>query len=57
MRTGRPIAPLSSAREERETLERWARCPKSAQAWPSARGLCWNARAAILTSQSRSGSA
>ena len=32
MRTGRPIAPLSLAVEERETLERWARRPKSAQA-------------------------
>ncbi len=32
MRTGRPIAPLSLAAEERETLERWARRPKSAQA-------------------------
>src|SRR4030088_1317139 len=32
MRTGRPIAPLSLGVEERETLERWARRPKSAQA-------------------------
>ena len=32
MRTGRPIAPLSLAVEERETLARWARRPKSAQA-------------------------
>ena len=32
MRTGRPIAPLSLAIEERESLERWARRPKSAQA-------------------------
>ena len=32
MRTGRPIAPLSLAVEERETLQRWARRPKSAQA-------------------------
>jgi transposase len=32
MRTGRPIAPLSLAGEERETLESWARRPKSAQA-------------------------
>jgi hypothetical protein len=32
MRTGRPIAPLSLADEERETLERWARRLKSAQA-------------------------
>ena len=32
MRTGRPIAPLSLVSEERETLERWARRPKSAQA-------------------------
>jgi transposase len=32
MRTGRPIAPLSLAIEERETLENWARRPTSAQA-------------------------
>jgi transposase len=32
MRTGRPIAPLSLRVEERETLERWARRPKSTQA-------------------------
>jgi transposase len=32
MRTGRPIAPLSLGGEERETLEGWARRPKSAQA-------------------------
>ena len=32
MRTGRPIAPLSLAVAERETLEPWARRPKSAQA-------------------------
>lgn len=32
MRTGRPRAPLSLRVEERETLERWARRPKSAQA-------------------------
>src|ERR1700720_755014 len=32
MRTGQPIAPLSQTVEERETLERWARRPKSAQA-------------------------
>ncbi len=32
MRTGRPIAPLSLAIEERESLERWARRPNSAQA-------------------------
>src|SRR5271154_107209 len=32
MRTGRPITPLSLTVEERETLERWARRPKSAQA-------------------------
>ena len=31
MRRGRPIAPLSLRVEERETLERWARRPKSAQ--------------------------
>jgi transposase len=32
MRTGRPIAPLSLTVEERDTLERWARRPKSSQA-------------------------
>ena len=32
MRTGRPIAPLSLTVEELETLGRWARRPKSAQA-------------------------
>src|SRR6202140_1069019 len=32
MRTGRPKAPLSLRVEERETLEGWARRPKSAQA-------------------------
>jgi hypothetical protein len=32
MRRGRPIAPLSLTVEERETLERWAQRPKSAQA-------------------------
>ena len=32
MRTGRPIAPVSLANDEREALERWARRPKSAQA-------------------------
>jgi hypothetical protein len=31
MRSGRPIAPLSLLAEERETLERWARRPKTAQ--------------------------
>jgi len=32
MRTGRPIPPLTLTSEERETLERWARRPKTAQA-------------------------
>jgi hypothetical protein len=32
MRTGRPIARLSLAVEERESLENWARRPTSAQA-------------------------
>ena len=31
MRTGRPIKPLILSVEERETLQRWARRPKSAQ--------------------------
>ena len=32
MRTGRPIPPLTLTADERETLERWARRPKTAQA-------------------------
>ncbi len=32
MRRGRPIAPLTLTQQEQETLERWARRPKSAQA-------------------------
>jgi len=32
MRTGRPIPPLKLTDEERDTLERWARRPKTAQA-------------------------
>ena len=32
MRTGRPIPVLNLAESERETLEQWARRPKSAQA-------------------------
>ncbi len=32
MRRGRPIALLSLDREEQETLDRWARRPKTAQA-------------------------
>ena len=32
MRTGRPKAPLSLSADERETLEQWARRPKTAQA-------------------------
>jgi transposase len=31
MRTGRPVTPLNLSTEERETLQRWARRPKSAQ--------------------------
>jgi len=31
MRTGRPVKPLKLSAEERETLQRWARRPKSAQ--------------------------
>ena len=37
MRTGRPIPPLTLTDAERETLERWARRAKTAQAWRSAR--------------------
>jgi hypothetical protein len=33
MRTGRPIPPLSLTQEERQTLQGWARRPKSAQAF------------------------
>jgi hypothetical protein len=47
MRTGRPIAPLSLAVEERETLEGWARRPTTAQALAQARGLFWPARGAV----------
>ena len=32
MRTGRPLAVLTLTPDERETLERWARRPKTAQA-------------------------
>ena len=32
MRTGRPTPPVVSDDDERETLERWARRPKTAQA-------------------------
>src|SRR5260370_15082110 len=32
MPRGRPMSPLILVREERETLERWARRPKTAQA-------------------------
>ena len=32
MRTGRPVTPMSVTADERETLERWARRPKTAQA-------------------------
>jgi hypothetical protein len=32
MRTGRPTAPLALTTAERETLQPWARRPKSAQA-------------------------
>jgi hypothetical protein len=32
MRTGRPIPPLTITEDERETLERWARRPTTAQA-------------------------
>ena len=46
MRTGRPIAPLSLANEERESLENWAR-PRVRKHWNSGRALCWSARLAI----------
>jgi len=32
MRRGRPVDPITLSRDERETLERWARRPKTAQA-------------------------
>jgi hypothetical protein len=41
MRTGRQIPPLTLTEDERQTLERWARRPTTAQALPIARGSSW----------------
>jgi len=49
MRTGRPIAPLSLTVEERETLERWVRRPKSAQALAQRSRMSWSALLASPT--------
>jgi hypothetical protein len=43
MRLGRPGAPIVLTTEERETLERWARRPTTAQALPCARVWCCGA--------------
>ena len=47
MRTGRPMKPLNMTVDERETLERWARRPKSAQR------LALRARIALLCERGR----
>ena len=54
MRTGRPIAPLSLANDEREALESWARRPKSAQALAQRARIVLECAAAGPTRQSRS---
>ncbi|MGH7462986.1 MAG: IS630 family transposase, partial [Longimicrobiales bacterium] len=51
MRLGRPIPPLWLSREERETLQNWARRPKSAQA------LAQRARVVLACAQGRSNTA
>src|ERR1700682_3263176 len=51
MRTGRPRAPVSLASDERETLERWARRPKSAQA------LAQRARVVLACAQDKNNTA
>ncbi len=48
MALGRPIPPLSLNREERETLQNWARRPKSAQA------LAQRARVVLACAEGRS---
>ena len=49
MRTGRPIAPLSLAVEERETLENWRAGRPVRKHWRNGRELYWSARQATPT--------
>src|SRR5713101_979550 len=51
MALGRPIPPLQLSREERETLERWVRRPKSAQA------LALRARVILACAQGKTNTA
>src|SRR6266849_6309681 len=51
MALGRPILPLQLSREERETLERWVRRPKSAQA------LALRARVILACAQGKTNTA
>jgi len=51
MRTGRPIPPMSVSTEERETLERWGRRPKTAQ------GLAQRARIVLSCATGHSNTA
>ena len=44
MARGRKIPAVTMTATERETLERWARRPTTAQAWPCGRAWCWPAR-------------
>lgn len=55
MRTGRPMPPLTVTPEERETLERWARRPKTAQAMAQRARLAWVLLATIGLSQASCG--
>lgn len=52
---GQPAARVVLSEQERETLERWARRPKSAQAWPCAAGSCSPPPRARRTRRSPSG--
>ena len=55
---GRPTMAVVLTDDERETLERWARRPKSAQRpWRRAVGLCWAAPAERPTGRSPASSA
>ena len=56
MRRGRPIAPLSLAVEERETLEGWARRPKTAQALAQRSRIVLECPAAVRTPRSQTSS-
>ena len=51
MRLGRPLTPMSVTTEERDTLERWARRPKTAQA------LALRARLVLACAEGRSNTA